>query len=177
LIWLLISIVLSTSSPVCSGGGDPEDELKAATVLSFLRYSEWPDTPATPITVGVFGRNAMLETLRIRLKDKSIDGHAVKVVELRPGWDGLGCDVIYIGAGRSADIKQALDAVHSAHVLTIGESNRFLELGGAINLLLVYGRISFEFSRNALEQSGFSISSKLLRFGQVRQVGKVRPPA
>jgi hypothetical protein len=64
--------------------------------------------------------------------------------------------------------------LQSARVLTVGESKDFLQLGGCIRLAIVDGRMRFEASLPALEQRGISVSSKLLRFGQVRR-GKVEP--
>jgi hypothetical protein len=43
-----------------------------------------------------------------------------------------------------------------------------LDSGGAVNLLVIDGHMSFEVSLEALDRSGVSISSKLLRFGQIR---------
>ena len=61
----------------------------------------------------------------------------------------------------------------ASHALTIGEADRFLDYGGAVKLLIVDGHMSFEVSPAALDRAGVSISSKLLRYGQV----KLRPPA
>ena len=158
---------------------EPEDELKAAVVLSFLRYSEWPATARTEgaLTVGVLGRPALLQTLRRVLDGKSVESRPVKVVELKPGDNPGGCQIVYWAASKPGEIRLALVAASAAHVLTVGESERFLELGGAVNLMLVDGRISFEVDLEALDRAGIAISSKLLRFGQVRGAGKGRPPA
>ena len=70
-------------------------------------------------------------------------------------------------------VRQTLAGARAAHALTIGETGRFLEDGGAVNLLFVDGHMSFEVSVEALDRAGVSISSTLLRYGQV----KVRPHA
>ena len=66
---------------------------------------------------------------------------------------------------RSARLWQACAL---SHTLTIGESDRFLEYGGAVNLFFVDGHIGFEVSLAALDRAGVSISSTLLRYGQVK---------
>ncbi len=83
------------------------------------------------------------------------------------------CQVLYVATEDHNEVRQTLAVVQASRALTIGETGRFLEEGGAINLLLVDGHMSFEVSVEALDRAGVSISSALLRYGQV----KVRPHA
>jgi YfiR/HmsC-like len=159
---------------VSLAGVDPEDELKAAVVLSFLRYGEWPQSPAvnTPLAVGVLGRASFADALRRTLEGKLVNDHSVRVVRLKTAAEAQGCQVVYFAADQSSFIKAALENGLPARVLTIGESKDFLDWGGAVNLLVVDGHMGFEVSMVALERSGVSISSRLLRFGQVRNQRK-----
>ena len=177
---LLASLVLSGSLyHVALAASDPADELKAAIILSFLRYTEWPSSVATDnaLTVGVLGPPSLIEGLRRVLDGKAVDNRLVKVLEIQAEWDTRCCRAVYLATGKPDEIKQALGPAAGGHVLTIGESKRFLELGGAVNLRVVDGRMSFEVSLEALERSGVSISSTLLRFGQTRDTRKGKPPA
>jgi hypothetical protein len=171
--------VAGTLLAVRLAASEPEDELKAATVLSFLRYSEWPAAPAgaSSLTVGVLGRPTLLLTFRKALEGKSVENRPVKVMELPAEPGPACCHIVFLASERPADLKSGLALARSMHALTIGEADQFLELGGAINLLIIDGRMSFEVNREALERSGIAISSKLLRFGQIRTAGKGRPPA
>ena len=159
---------------------EPEDELRAATVLSFLRYSEWPATPAggdPSLTVGVIGRPALLVTFRKVLEGKLVENRPVKVLGLPAESSSNCCQIVFLAPEKPGDLKPALGLARSMHALTIGAADQFLELGGAIQLLIVDGRMSFEVNRDALERSGITISSKLLRFGQIHGAGKGKPPA
>ena len=78
------------------------------------------------------------------------------------------CQVLYVATDNNTQVRQALAGLRAAHVLTIGEANRFLEYGGAVNLMLVDGHMSFEVSLEALDRAGVSVSSALLRYGQVK---------
>jgi hypothetical protein len=51
---VLVGVPVGSSSALAA---DPDDELKSAIVLSFLRYSTWRQLPAEgePLTVGVVG--------------------------------------------------------------------------------------------------------------------------
>jgi hypothetical protein len=151
---------------------DPEDELKAAAVLNFLRYSEFPAASAPAITVAVSGRPSLLKALERALAGKSVNKRTVRVAEAQGPEPGCP-QVLYVAADKISDIQQALQGLHSCHPLTIGESGRFLEQGGAVNLMVVDGRMSFEVNLAVVDRAGVSISSTLLRYGQIRG----RPPA
>ncbi len=149
---------------------EPEDELKAAVVLSFLRYAEWPEAlpSAAPVRVGVLGRSSFTEVLRSALEGKTVGDHTLHVTDLKSAGEAAGCQAVYFATGKTEELKLALRAAGASHALTIGENKDFLRWGGAVNLLVVDGHMSFEVSLDALERSGVSISSRLLRFGQVR---------
>ncbi len=153
---------LSPSTP------EPEDELKAAIVLSFIRYTDWNTVRAQdPITVGVAGRPEFARVLRGALEGKTSGAHRLAVIETA---DGLcaSCQIVYIASQKSAEVRQLLGAVSNTHALTMGETDHFLDWGGAINLLAIDGRMSFDVNVETVGRTGNTISSKLLRFGQVR---------
>jgi uncharacterized protein DUF4154 len=168
---VLTGMVLGAMLPaLVVAAGEPEDELKAAIVLSFLRYGEWSQPLATnaPFTVGVFGRASFADVLRRTLENKTVNQHAIHIVELKTSAEAQGCQVIYFASGKTPEAQATIQTALSARALTIGESNDFLDIGGAVNLLVIDGRMSFEVSLETLEHSGVTISSKLLRFGQIR---------
>jgi hypothetical protein len=169
--WLLTSVLVAVLlAGLSRAAGDPEDQLKAAVVLSFLRYGEWPQPPAAgaPILVGVLGRTSFSAVLRQTLESKSVNDHAIRVIDLKNAHEAPGCQIVYFATDKSADIKAALQSSALVRALAIGESKDFLDWGGAVNLLVVDGHMGFEVSLEALERSGVNISSKLLRFGQIR---------
>jgi len=156
---------------LATAGTEGEDALKSATILSFLRYSTWPGAARNTdsVTVGVWGRPAFAKVLGASLEGKSVNGRKVRVTELKQGSDLRACDLIYFATDRKSEIETALQALGSSHSLTIGEADRFLDYGGAINLMLVDGHMAFEVNLEVLERAGVDISAKLLRLGQIRK--------
>jgi hypothetical protein len=161
-IWLVYSL---PSAPAIAAA-DSEDELKAATVWLFVQYSQLAPNPDGTINVGVLGRPSFAQTLRHTLEGKVANGHPVKAVELKA--DIHGCQVVYFATDKVDDLKRGLQSAQPLHALTIGESDRFLEYGGAVTLFIVDGHIAFETSIEALGRTGVAISSNLLKFGQIR---------
>ena len=157
---------------------EPEDELKSAVVLSFLRYTEWPERGGEgPIIVGVVGRSALLEVFRRNLENKPVGNRPIRVVDLNAAADPHCCNVLYVAAAKPAEIRKALLLPGAVRALTVGESDHFLECGGAVNLLVIDGHMSFEANLEAIDRALIVISSKLLRFGQIRSLNKGGPPA
>jgi len=165
-----IAACFALVSAVCAVSSSPEDELKAAAVLGFLRYSQWSPASAGPITVGVFGRAEFSAALERTLDGKTIGNRPVKLVQLRQAADARGCQLVYVSAAKAAEVKRVL-AQSAAPVLTVGESEHFLEYGGAIYLFLIDGHIGFEVDLQTLGRSGVSISPSMLRLGQIRGAG------
>jgi hypothetical protein len=155
---------------------EPEDQVKSVAVLNFLRYSTWPPPEPGILTVGVLGRRSFLETLRSTLESKPVNGRTIRVTEVKNSADAQACQVVYLATERSSDLKPVLAAAVSARALTIGESGRFLDYGGAVNLFLVDGHIGFEASLEAIGRTGITVSSKLLRIGQIRDRGRQGGP-
>ena len=161
---LLVCTAMSVSA------SEPQDELKAAVVLTFLRYSEWPEPAARgPLTVGVVGRPSLRLKLKTVLEDRQVNDRPVLVRELRPPFDPKCCQVVYVATNKLPEMEEALAGVHGhGPVLTIGESERFLEIGGMVNLTLVDGHMSFVVNLDAVDRAGVQISSRLLRLGTVK---------
>lgn len=170
---ILFAILLALPAMPSSAGIDAEaeDELKSVVVKNFLRYSTWPETAPSngPITVGILGRTSFAQVLHGLLDNKSVNGRMVQVIELKSSSDPRRCHLVYVATDKNTEIKQTLQSVRSTHTLTIGEADKFLEYGGAVNLLLIDGHMGFEVSLEALDRAGIEISSKLLRLGQIRR--------
>ena len=176
---LVVAQLSSTSSAkAASDAAEPEDELKAATVLAFLQNANGLDAEpgGSRITLGVLGRPAFFHVLSRTIEGKPVNGRPVHVVEVTHAFEPRCCQVLYVAADRHADIRRALEGAAAGNILTIGESSRFLDAGGAINIFLVDGHMAFEVSMAALDQCRVAVGSKLLRFGRVRDMPKQRGP-
>ena len=164
--WWLAALVLTLATPpLFSIATDSEDELKSAAVWLFVQYSQLPPAADGAIEVAIVGRPSFAAALRRTLQGKTAGGRPVRVVESGP--DFASCQILYLATDKTEEVRRALQNAQSQKVLTIGESDRFLVQGGAVNLFFVDGHIGFEASLEALERAGVTISSNLLKFGQI----------
>jgi hypothetical protein len=146
-------------------------------VLAFLQNTHWLEQSAAgaPLTIGVVGRAAFFRGLTATIDAKSVEGRRLRVVQLTAPVEAGCCQMVYFATDKPAEIKPVLQTFSSAHTLTIGETDSFLDAGGAVNLFLADGHMAFEVSLASLNRAGIEISSKLLRFGQIRDLPRGRP--
>src|ERR1051326_5657053 len=163
-------VAAGCSQDLCSAPA-AEDALKSVVVLNFLRYSTWPESAVGngPLVVGVVGRPSFARFLQTSLANKTVNGRAIRILEINLPPDPQCCQLVYIAGTKVSEIRPVLQNMRLAPVLTVGESQAFIECGGAVNLMLVDGHMSFEVNLEALKRSEIEISATLLRFGQIKR--------
>lgn len=171
---LSATALLVALGAVRAAADEAEDAVKSVAVLNFIRYSTWPAPAPEPILVGVAGRSSFFHTLRATLENKPVNGHTVRVIEVKTAGEAQACHLLYLATDRVAEIQPFLASSLVTHALTLGEADRFLDLGGAVNLYLTDGHIAFEYSLDAIDRAAILVSSNLLRLGQLRGRGRRR---
>jgi hypothetical protein len=144
----------------------PELELKAAYLLSFLRFVR-RTTPETgqgsgAIAVAVLGDDEMGKALQAAVRGKHLDGRSITVSTLKTP-ERLGdYDMVFIGGTRSSTVSEALASAHGTAVLTVGESDDFVARGGMIGLFVDDRKLRFAINVTAADEAGLHISANLL---------------
>lgn len=154
----LLAATLSAQEPTL------EYRVKAAYILNFIRYVEWP--PAAlgdgPMAVCVAGRNPFGTALEETVRGEAIEGRSIAVrVILEPE---PGCHVLFVPSG--ANTGAYLRGARTATVLTIGETPDFLAMGGIIGLRVDGGSVRFDIDQAAADRAALRISSRLLRLAR-----------
>ena len=143
-----------------------EYQVKAAFLEKFGKFVEWPDTAfagaGSPLVIGVFGENPFRDDLENLAAKDTINGHAIVVRQIKSPADLKGCHVVFISALVKAREPEALAAVNGLGILTVGETDNFIQAGGMINFVIDNNRIRFEINDAAARRAGLKISSKLL---------------
>jgi hypothetical protein len=156
--WPLAVALIAIASAASAQPVRPLDEVKAAYLLNFLRYAEWPGRPHTgPLVICVVGLEAVHAILEHTVKGEQVEGRQVEARLIQePSSD---CHVVFApnGVNAGAYIRAAHDT------LTVGESPAFLEQGGAISFVMIDSRLRFRINTEAAMRAGVRISSRLLR--------------
>lgn len=176
--WLVAAMLLGSSLSAQVGGVlQQEDDLRAALVLGFARFTEWPAAQREgPLLIGVLGHPGIVSSMEKVAAGKSVNGRPITVRPLRTAAQAAGCHIVYFGRLQGSKLADALKEMLAGEArparLLIGEDDRFLSAGGAVHLFEEDGRMSFDVNLDALQQANLTISSKLLRLGYTTRDNK-----
>jgi hypothetical protein len=143
-----------------------EQQLKAAFLLNFAKFVEWPPTAfggvTSPIVLGILGDNPFGEVLEQTIRGKTISNRPLVVKPFRSSAETTNCHILFICASEKARLPEILAGLRGASVLTVAEMDRFTETGGMINFIRQGNKIRFQINKVAAKSAGLKISSKLL---------------
>lgn len=150
-----------------------EGDVKAAFVLNFIKFVEWPDSafqsPEDPIVLSVLG-NDPTEAALASLDGMKTSGRRV-VVRKVPALSALErCHVLYVGASEKKELPAILAVVQRRPVLTIADFEGFTGRGGTIGFIRQDDRVGFEINEDAARKAEMKIDVKLLYLGKRTRV-------
>jgi hypothetical protein len=171
---LLTYAHLAKTSNGYAQGSSSEYQMKAAYLLNFLKFVEWPEDafadPLAPVVIGVVGNNPFGFALQQITLGKTVQGRNVIVRRYRVGEDLRGSHILFISASEQKRLPEILSSLRGASVLTVADMDRFLEAGGMIQFSLEETRVRFTINPNATNQTKLKLSSKLLSVARVAKV-------
>jgi hypothetical protein len=165
-----VTLLVATLLPMVHGAEEPDEgAVKAAFVLNFMKFVEWPassfPSAEAPILVSVLGADPVAAALS-SLHGKLISARPV-VVRRVSALAGLGeSHVLYVGASEQEQLSEILRAVHVRPTLVIGDFEGFAGRGGTIGFIRRGDRIGFEVNEESARRAGLQVSAKLLYLGQ-----------
>ena len=167
--WIALGMGLLV--PLCRGAfadaqAVSEYQVKAAYLYNFTKFVEWPAgtfaTASDPIRLCVLNDKLFQAQLNQIAGSRQIAGHPVLVVLITDPKQSRGCHELFIGASERQGTLQILDSVRGASVLTVGETDAFVEQGGIINFVVLGDHVQFQVNQKAATQAGLHMSSQLL---------------
>ncbi len=143
-----------------------EYQVKAAFLFHFAQFVEWPEETFKdangPLTYCTIGNDPFHGSLDAALNGKTIGARSFRVLHFKQPQDIQGCQVLFIGAEEKKFLPSILAGVKGKTVLTVGESEHFVQEGGMIGFLLEENKIRFEVNLEAAQKAKLRISSRLL---------------
>lgn len=143
-----------------------EEQVKAAYLFSFTKFVEWPEgtfaNASDPIRLCVFNDKPFVGQLNQIVGHRQIAGHPVLVVLVQDGQQSRACQELFIGASQNSQIVGIIDTLRTSSVLTVGETDEFVEKGGMISFVVQGGHVQFRVNQRSATQSHLRLSSQLL---------------
>ena len=155
--------------------GPSEYQVKAAFLYNFLKFVDWPATPAEqmgPIELCVLGKDPFGGALERVVDGKTVNGRPLTIRRIGDIAAARSCHVLFVSASEAGRVREITKAVHTWSVLTVSEIDRFSERGGIVTFLMEGQRVRFRINPKAAASAGLKISSKLLQLAVVRPEDK-----
>lgn len=148
-----------------------EYQVKAAFLLNFARFTEWPeavDDNLGPLVLCIVGDDPFGSILDEIVASETVRGRPLEVRRLSASAvDAEACHVLFIASWTDHGLDQLLDRLDSSGVLTVGETEAFARRGGIIALVTEQARIRFVINIDAVDRSPLKLSSKLLTLARI----------
>lgn len=143
------------------------DQLKAAFIIRFTMFTDWPEnSPAmntkTPFVIAIFGDSPIFSILQENIKKyATIKNKKVKIISVseRNFSELKTSQIVFISKNSSKMVKNILQEIGNLSILTIGDSYNFENMGVMINLFPIGDNCGFNINMGAIEKSGLKISS------------------
>ena len=143
-----------------------EYQVKAAFLFHFAQFVEWPEqafnNASGPLTYCTVGDDPFQGILDASLRGKTLGTHPLRVQHFQHRQEIQGCQVLFIGTGERKLLPSILADVKENFVLTVGESEDFVQEGGMIGFKLEESKIRFDINLEAAQKAKLRISSRLL---------------
>jgi len=149
--------------------------VKAAIIYKIAKFVVWPEDAFSSRT----------EPLPVCLPEAdpigpALDALAGKIVWGRPiaikrlneiSLADEDCRILFLGEDSLRSRNKLMSNVANSPVLTIGDSNDFVEVGGIVTLKIEQSHVQFAINIAASERAGLNISAQLLQLATIKGEG------
>jgi hypothetical protein len=168
----LFTSVALLASPLAQAAGPPNEyTLKSVFLYNFCHFIEWPDaafsSPNDPLVIGIIGDDPFGKLLSEAVEGETYRNRPIKIEHYHSAKEVRHCQMLFIPRSESGRLEQILAAVGKG-VVTVGETEDFLDRGGMITLPVDRNRVRLRIAPATLRAADLTVSSKLLRVADVK---------
>jgi len=169
-----LQVLLSTLALLCCASQSAADSLaeyriKAAFLVNFVAFTEWPDEVGNTLNLCVYGPDPFGWELS-KFQGRSVGGRSLTVTRVNSVDKLESCQIVFITRPVIDNLLRVLDTLSGKPVLTVADSPGAMRQGVALNLGTRQSRVIFEANLAAARGNGLNLSSKLLNLAsEVRQ--------
>jgi hypothetical protein len=167
---LLLVVAALLLAPAAASAQDVSlPTLKAAFLVNFAKFTEWPED-ALPsgrvLTFCVIGDKAVAAALEQGIKERP-GQEPMSVAAVAADAPLRACQVLYLGGMNLRDARRTVEALKGMAILTVSDVDGFAEHGGVAQLRLERGRMRFAINPAAAQRARLSLSAKLLSLATI----------
>ena len=153
-------------APSLGAKGVREHDVKAAFVLNFARFVEWPPEAFggvnAPFVIGIVGDDPFGDALEGTMLQQQVKGRTIQLRHYAEDGDFGECHILFFSRSLATRVEKLLIRLRGLPVLTVGETEAFVLKGGGIGFLVKDGNVRFDINARVAKSTGLKFSSKLL---------------
>jgi hypothetical protein len=165
-VWLVVALL---SVAFDGPAGVSEAALKAAFLLNFAKFAEWPSDvrPATGPLVLCSADQAVSPLLETTVAGQTVEQRPVSAVRVTLDEPLQDCALLYVGKIDRPKVAELTQTLNGSAVLTVGDEQAFASAGGMIGFFVEDGRMRFAVNVAAAERGRVRLSAKLLTLARI----------
>lgn len=162
----VLAVLLAPAASATAAPPSLEYPVKAALLLNFAKFVEWPagsaQVTSDSVELCVLGTDPFGPLLDGTVKGRNAGGRPITVRRTRRVEEMGGCHIAFVASAPDERMRATLAALGRQPVVTVGESSLFGEQGGVISFVVEDNAVRFDVNRAAARRAGVQLSSKLL---------------
>ena len=171
LVLLIFSIVTPGSKTLAQTKDPTEYEIKAAFLLNFAKFVEWPaeafPSDVAPISLCVVHYDPFGSALDDTIRGKLINNRQLLARRINELPELKACQMVFVSDREEKRLPEILTSVKGSNALIVGESEDFAERGGSVQFYLENSRLRFAVNVDAVQRARLTVSSKLLTLAKI----------
>lgn len=166
-----VCMLVAGVKPARADSSTAEYRVKAAFLYNFSKFVEWPAAAMgdsdRPFVIGVCGDDPFGSDLNKTVEGKTVEGRPYSIKRFRRAADIQSCHILFISESEKSKAAKIIDNLQNAHTLVVGDTDGFIQRGGAINFIIEDKKVRFEINPEAVSRAGLKVSSKLLALAKI----------
>ena len=163
-LWFLAWVPLFVCPFRLSAQTAPEYEVKAAYLLNFAKFVDWPPAAFagadSPIAICILGKDPFGHSIDELVQGEAVNGRRLMVRRIATAPAAQTCQIVFTQSS-GKDASEILGSLGPG-VLTVGEGGSFIRDGGIISFLIESRHVRFDIDQKAAETAELKLSSRLL---------------
>lgn len=161
---IALATFLALGVPASFGQVTTEAQLKAAYLVNFLKYVEFP-APRATVTLCLFGRDNLGPYLA-GYEGRQVGGRELRIRKVSSPEQIADCQELFVPETEEARFGAVLRWVDRQAILTVSDAETFVREGGTIALIRTEGRLQFDVNADALNRGNLKASSQMMRLAR-----------
>lgn len=171
----VVFIISSTMFPLSQAAPAAQEyQIKAVFLFNFVSFVTWPSSSfkqdTDPFRICILGDDPFGVVLNVTVENHAVDGRDLKILRLKEVAATRNCQILFVSSSEQTLQKDILKVIKNLPILTVGDTEDFIESGGMVKFFSRSNKIRLEINPDALEAVGLKANANLLNLSEITRV-------